>query len=139
MSHAMDNKMSPQQSVDEEKPVREKGAEDQPWMNATGHGPGLQRKLKGRHIQMIAIGSWQTSPYLSIHVLTISRTCTCRWCHWHRCVSLYHEWLVVGYLFYTLRTGLFLRTAQTLAQGGPGGLFLGYAAFSTVCVCGAFS
>lgn len=36
------------------------------------------------------------------------------------------------------RAGLFLRTAETLAQGGPGGLFLGYTAFSTVCVSGAF-
>ncbi|KAF8522912.1 amino acid permease [Hysterangium stoloniferum] len=54
-------------------------------------GPGLQRKLQNRHIQMIAIGG------------------------------------VIG-------TGLFLRTAQTLATGGPAGLFLGYLTFSSVCI-----
>ncbi|KAF8583592.1 amino acid transporter [Ramaria rubella] len=31
-------------------------------------------------------------------------------------------------------TGLFLRTASTLSQGGPAGLFLGYGIFSTVCI-----
>ncbi|KIJ34178.1 hypothetical protein M422DRAFT_35224 [Sphaerobolus stellatus SS14] len=31
-------------------------------------------------------------------------------------------------------TGLFLRTAQTLATGGPGGLLIGYTAFATVCI-----
>ncbi|KAF8464754.1 amino acid permease-domain-containing protein [Gautieria morchelliformis] len=87
----MSSKQSPVPSVTEKvDDVKRDG--DQYLDVFSGDGPGLQRKLKSRHVQMIAIGG------------------------------------VIG-------TGLFLRTAQTLAQGGPGGLLFGYATFSTVCIC----
>lgn len=79
-------------------------------------GEGLQRKLKNRHAQMISIGE----------------------------LFLVHFLLRVALLTYlqiggVIGTGLFLGTATSLANGGPGGLLLGYLIVSSACVGGTSS
>ncbi|KAF8522939.1 amino acid transporter [Hysterangium stoloniferum] len=74
---------------------------------ANKEGEGLQRKLKNRHAQMISIGVADPSSY--------------------ELANFKCKGGVIG-------TGLFLGTATSLQNGGPGGLLLGYLIVSSACV-----
>ncbi|KAL7786193.1 amino acid permease domain-containing protein [Trichoderma ceciliae] len=89
---------------------------------ATAHSNGLSRKLKGRHLQMIAIGGsigaqapFQSSPFHSSRFWTLANPSSL--------------------CFLRAGTGLFVASGKALAAGGPASLLLAFSIVGGMLYC----